>query len=45
LLAGILEVDPNKRLKIDQIRSHPWMQLNTTPDNKGIIIGLNSIPI
>lgn len=45
MIAGVLEVDPSKRLSVEEIRSHPWMALNNTPDNKGIIIGVNRIPI
>ena len=42
----VLEVDPEKRAKIDDIASHPWFR--TSPieqESKGIIIGYNKIPV
>ena len=45
IIAGVLEVNPSKRLSVDEIRSHPWMSLSYTPDDKGIIIGVNRIRI
>ena len=28
LLKGLLELDPNKRLNVDQILNHPWLKVN-----------------
>jgi serine/threonine protein kinase len=32
LITGLLEIDPKKRLKIDQILNHPWLK---NLDNNG----------
>lgn len=45
LLHKILNTDPEKRLKISEIRAHPWFQLNQPICvNKGLIVGYNQIP-
>ena len=46
LLKGILEIDPNKRFNLEEIKQNKWCQL-WSPKNsiKGIIIGVDEIPI
>lgn len=46
LIKKILCVDVNKRLTIEQIRSHPWMTINCPNRNppQGIVVGFNKIP-
>lgn len=46
LIGRVLELDPEKRITIDQIREHPWMKRNAdVPHIQGIIIGYNRIPV
>ena len=46
LFSKILNTDPKKRLKIDEIREHPWFNLVPCKSNfKGIKQGVNPIPI
>lgn len=45
LLQKILTTDPEKRLKIEEIRQHPWFQSHQPVCvNKGLIVGYNQIP-
>lgn len=47
LIKQILNVDPEKRFTINQIKSHPWFSLYKGYVNipKGLIIGYHDIPI
>lgn len=46
LISRVLELDPEKRATIEQIREHPWMKNNAqVPNNQGIIVGYNRIPV
>ena len=46
MISRVLELDPEKRATIEQIREHPWMKQNAdVPNNQGIIIGYNRIPV
>mgnify|MGYP002635527740 CR=1 FL=1 len=46
LFSKILNTDPKQRLKIDQIRAHPWFNLVPCKSNfKGIKIGADVVPI
>lgn len=45
ILSRILEVNPQKRYSVEEIRAHPWMSLSRTPDSKGIVIGVDRIPV
>ncbi len=44
LMRKILCTDPSNRYKADDIRRHPWFNLQTD-FNQGIVIGVNDIPI
>lgn len=44
MISKILEVDPEKRLSIDEIREHEWMRVENKV-TKGIIVGYNKILI
>jgi 5'-AMP-activated protein kinase, catalytic alpha subunit len=45
LLQKILNTDPEKRYKIEDIRAHPWYQkYQPVCMNKGLIVGYNQIP-
>lgn len=46
MLNGLLNTNPEKRLNIASIRSHPWFSVNQTFNlTQGLIIGYNRIPI
>lgn len=45
ILKGILETDENKRLTIQQIRDHPWYKQHEEIQYKGIIVGIDQIPV
>ncbi len=51
LMKKILSIDPSKRFKVEDIKSHKWFNLwknpspNEVEDEAGIIIGVNKIPI
>lgn len=32
LICGLLTVDPMERITIDELREHPWLQQNNTPN-------------
>lgn len=45
ILKGILETDPEKRLKIEEIRNHPWYKQHEETNYNGIIVGSDQIPV
>ena len=45
LLSRILDVNPQTRLSISQIRSHPWFNKVKSEYIKGIHVGINQMPI
>lgn len=48
MLHGLLTIDPEKRFKLKDIRSHPWFRtMSDAPltSSLGIKIGHHSIPI
>ena len=45
LLNNILKIDLNERYDLDQIKSHPWFNLNKPNLRPGIITGYHKIPI
>lgn len=47
LITNILDIDPEQRYTIDQIRNHSWYTSNNSPviRNFGLIIGKNKIPL
>ena len=45
ILRRILDVKPDTRASISQIRSHRWMQQTEYVPTQGIIVGTNQIPI
>ena len=45
LIKRILTTDPSKRFNLQQIRSHPWFNLNNPSINEGLLINLHVIPI
>lgn len=45
LLECILNIDPERRYTIEQIRNHPWYKLYTPKEPQGIIVGQHKIPI
>ena len=46
-LKGILNINPNKRFNVEDIKRHPWFNIYKGYVNipKGLIIGYNKIPI
>jgi len=46
LISCILNTDPEKRYKIDDIRKHPWFNLVKCDENfRGTIVGIDPMPI
>jgi 5'-AMP-activated protein kinase catalytic alpha subunit len=45
IMKQILNTDPTTRIKIDEIRRHPWYRLNQPKEKEGIIVGINPVPI
>ncbi len=46
MITKVLTTDPEKRLKIDEIRRHPWFNLVKCDENsKGTIMGIDPVPI
>lgn len=47
LLERILNVDPEKRYRFEDIKSHRWFNLYKRPFNipQGVIVGKNQMPI
>ena len=44
LLKKILEVDPKKRITIEEIKNHKWFQMGENPMYKGINISIEHFP-
>ena len=45
LISKILNVDPEKRFGIEQIRTHPWYRKAKSEFSQGIQVGYNQMPI
>ena len=46
LLTCILNTDPEKRFKIEDIRGHPWFNLVKCEENfRGTIVGIDPVPL
>ena len=45
LLRKILNTDPNTRYTLQQIKSHPWFNINITKINEGLLVNISVIPI
>lgn len=46
LLTCILNTDPDKRFKIEDIRGHPWFNLVKCEENfRGTIVGIDPVPL
>jgi len=45
LLTKILNIDPETRYNAEMIKDHEWFDMSNTEENRGIIVGYNSIPI
>lgn len=46
LIQKILNTDPEKRYKIEDIRKHPWMQqVKLIREPPGIVLGLHKVPV
>jgi len=45
LMRKILNVNPEKRYKIDEIISHNWFNIMTPSINKGLLISIFNIPV
>jgi 5'-AMP-activated protein kinase catalytic alpha subunit len=46
LITKILNTDPEKRYKIEDIRKHPWFNLVKCEENfRGTIVGIDQVPI
>lgn len=41
----MLNVNPEERYDIEQIRKHPWMKKYAQPSNDGLMVGYNTIPV
>lgn len=46
IITCILNTDPEKRYKIEDIRKHPWFnQVKCEENFKGVIVGVDPVPI
>ncbi len=45
LIKRILNTDPTKRYNIQQIKNHPWFNINAPSINEGLLIHLYTIPV
>ena len=45
LIKGILTIDPDKRMTMSQIKSHPWFRQVNQEVGKGIVVGYDYIPV
>ena len=45
MMKHIMQIDPKKRFKIDDIKEHPWFMKLSQNQLDGMIIGKDSIPI
>ena len=46
IITCILNTDPEKRYKIEDIRKHPWFNIVKCEDNfRGVIVGIDPSPI
>ncbi len=45
LLKKVLNTDPTKRFNINQIRNHPWFNMNKFTLNEGLLICYHVIPV
>jgi 5'-AMP-activated protein kinase catalytic alpha subunit len=45
LLQAVLNIDPVKRLSIEEIRSHPWCSRSEVVISPGIVVGRDQMPV
>lgn len=45
MITKILNTDPTTRIKVDDIRKHPWYNIINVKDYGGIIVGQHPIPV
>jgi len=45
MMKKILQVDPKKRYKIDEIKKHPWYMSIQQTQLDGIVVGKDKIPV
>jgi len=45
IIKGLLNIDPEKRFGIKEIKQHPWFSISPTKPKEGIIVGLHQIPV
>jgi len=45
LIKRILNTDPNSRYTLNQIKAHPWFQINITKINEGLLVNISIIPV
>lgn len=45
LIKNILNTDPTKRFTIEEIRKHSWYNIHPKVERKGIIVGVDQIPV
>mmetsp|Transcript_29035 Transcript_29035/g.51943 ORF Transcript_29035/g.51943 Transcript_29035/m.51943 type:complete len:477 (+) Transcript_29035:2223-3653(+) len=45
LISAVLNIDPVKRLSIDEIRGHPWCSRSEHVVSTGIVVGRDQMPI
>lgn len=45
MLNKLMEIDPEKRVGIKQIKEHPWFRIVEPVLRPGIVIGINQIPV
>ncbi|CAG9334011.1 unnamed protein product [Blepharisma stoltei] len=45
LLGKILSTEPNKRITVEKIKSHPWFSLMHQNTSNGLLVGYSTIPV
>lgn len=45
LLNQILQINPNKRIRINEIKNHAWFNTNKIFVSPGLVVGLDQMPI
>ncbi len=45
LISRILITDPSARYNLEDIKNHPWFNINTSKLTEGLLLNINVIPI
>lgn len=45
IIKGLLDINPDTRFTIEQIKAHPWFSTYATKPKEGIIVGMHQVPV